>query len=249
VGARQGTPCRCAVSVCVVNPKAETRRCNTSMVSPADQRRWRPHPQRSRGGWRSVHLDRLRGFSAAAFHLPGPGRQDLGFADIPHSREADYPASRRSFQCFKPSESFCSWVNGRHGNHKFRQLLPDPERHQRNPGIVRRRSPDHPTGAKVRFLKQELGLGHYVGQSWRGLAFWCPSAAVFPSAPAGHVGLRAAKPPQDFAPNARRIRPERQNPRSIQDYAAPSSHSRRSLYGNATDSPLSGGVFTGRLRA
>jgi SRSO17 transposase len=61
-------------------------------------------------------------------------------------------------------------------------------------------------------LKQELGLGHYEGRGWRGFhhhATLCIAAYGFlvserslfsPSARAGHVGLRAAKPPQDFRP-------------------------------------------------
>lgn len=61
-------------------------------------------------------------------------------------------------------------------------------------------------------LKQELGLGHYEGRSWRGFhhhATLCIAAYGFlvsersrfsPSARAGHVGLRAAKPPQGFRP-------------------------------------------------
>jgi SRSO17 transposase len=61
-------------------------------------------------------------------------------------------------------------------------------------------------------LKQELGLGHYEGRGWRGFhhhATLCIAAYGFlvsersrfsPSARAGHVGLRAAKPSQDFRP-------------------------------------------------
>jgi SRSO17 transposase len=61
-------------------------------------------------------------------------------------------------------------------------------------------------------LKQELGLGHYEGRGWRGFhhhATLCIAAYGFlvsersrfsPSARAGHVGLRAAKPPQGFLP-------------------------------------------------
>jgi SRSO17 transposase len=61
-------------------------------------------------------------------------------------------------------------------------------------------------------LKQELGLGHYEGRNWRGFhhhATLCIAAYGFlvsersrfsPSARAGHVGLRAAKPPQGFRP-------------------------------------------------
>jgi SRSO17 transposase len=61
-------------------------------------------------------------------------------------------------------------------------------------------------------LKQELGLGHYEGRSWRGFhhhATLCIAAYGFlvfersrfsPSARAGHVGLRPAKPPQGFRP-------------------------------------------------
>jgi SRSO17 transposase len=61
-------------------------------------------------------------------------------------------------------------------------------------------------------LKQELGLGHFEGRGWRGFhhhATLCIAAYGFlvsersrfsPSARAGHVGLRAAKPPQDFRP-------------------------------------------------
>jgi SRSO17 transposase len=61
-------------------------------------------------------------------------------------------------------------------------------------------------------LKQELGLGHYEGRSWRGFhhhATLCIAAYGFliaersrfsPSARAGHVGLSAPKPPPDFRP-------------------------------------------------
>ena len=61
-------------------------------------------------------------------------------------------------------------------------------------------------------LKRELGLGHYEGRGWRGFhhhATLCIAAYGFlvsersrfsPSARAGQVGLRAAKPPQDFRP-------------------------------------------------
>jgi SRSO17 transposase len=61
-------------------------------------------------------------------------------------------------------------------------------------------------------LKQELGLGHYEGRGWRGFhhhATLCIAAYGFlvserslfsPSARTGHVGLRAAKPPQGFRP-------------------------------------------------
>ena len=61
-------------------------------------------------------------------------------------------------------------------------------------------------------LKQELGLGHYEGRGWRGFhhhATLCIAAygflvsgrsRFFPSARVGHVGLRAAKPSQDFRP-------------------------------------------------
>jgi len=61
-------------------------------------------------------------------------------------------------------------------------------------------------------LKQELGLGHYEGRGWRGFhhhASLCIAAYGFlvsernrfsPSARAGHVGLRAARPPQGFRP-------------------------------------------------
>jgi SRSO17 transposase len=61
-------------------------------------------------------------------------------------------------------------------------------------------------------LKQELGLGHYEGRNWRGFhhhASLCIAAYGFlisernrfsPSARAGHVGLRAAAPPQGFRP-------------------------------------------------
>jgi SRSO17 transposase len=61
-------------------------------------------------------------------------------------------------------------------------------------------------------LKQELGLGHYEGRGWRGFhhhATLCIAAYGFlvsersrfsPSARAGYVGLRAAKPPQGFRP-------------------------------------------------
>lgn len=61
-------------------------------------------------------------------------------------------------------------------------------------------------------LKQELGLGHYEGRGWRGFhhhATLCIAAYGFlvsersrfsPSVRAGHVGLRAAKPPEGFRP-------------------------------------------------
>ena len=77
-------------------------------------------------------------------------------------------------------------------------------------------------------LKQELGLGHYEGRSWRGFhhhATLCIAAYGFlmaernrfsPSARAGHVGLSA--PPsrrRTSAREGRRVRPERHNPHSI----------------------------------
>jgi len=61
-------------------------------------------------------------------------------------------------------------------------------------------------------LKQELGLGHYEGRSWRGFhhhATLCIAAYGFlvaernrfsPSARAGHVGLSAPEPLPDFRP-------------------------------------------------
>jgi SRSO17 transposase len=61
-------------------------------------------------------------------------------------------------------------------------------------------------------LKQELGLGHFEGRGWRGFhhhATLCIVSYGFlvaersrfsPSARAGHLGLRAAKPPQSFRP-------------------------------------------------
>ena len=61
-------------------------------------------------------------------------------------------------------------------------------------------------------LKQELGLGHYEGRSWRGFhhhATLCIAAYGFlmaernrfsPSASAGHVGLSAPELPPDFRP-------------------------------------------------
>ena len=61
-------------------------------------------------------------------------------------------------------------------------------------------------------LKQELGLGHYEGRSWRGFhhhATLCIAAYGFlvaernrfsPSARTGHVGLSAPKRPSDFRP-------------------------------------------------
>jgi SRSO17 transposase len=61
-------------------------------------------------------------------------------------------------------------------------------------------------------LKQELGLGHYEGRSWRGFhhhATLCIAAYGFlisernrfsPSVRAGHVGLSAPEPPPDFCP-------------------------------------------------
>ena len=61
-------------------------------------------------------------------------------------------------------------------------------------------------------LKQELGLGHFEGRGWRGFHHHATLCIVsygflvserslfFPSARAGHLGLRAAKPPQSFRP-------------------------------------------------
>jgi SRSO17 transposase len=61
-------------------------------------------------------------------------------------------------------------------------------------------------------LKQELGLGHYEGRSWRGFhhhATLCIAAYGFligernrfsPSVRAGHVGLSAPGPPPNFLP-------------------------------------------------
>jgi SRSO17 transposase len=61
-------------------------------------------------------------------------------------------------------------------------------------------------------LKQELGLGHYEGRSWRGFhhhATLCIAAYGFlisernrfsPSARAGHVGLSVPEPSPDFHP-------------------------------------------------
>jgi SRSO17 transposase len=61
-------------------------------------------------------------------------------------------------------------------------------------------------------LKQELGLGHYEGRSWRGFhhhATLCIAAYGFlisernrfpPSVRAGHVGLSVPAPPPDFRP-------------------------------------------------
>lgn len=61
-------------------------------------------------------------------------------------------------------------------------------------------------------LKQELGLGHFEGRGWRGFhhhATLCIAAYGFlvsersrfsPSARAGHLGLRSAKPPPGFRP-------------------------------------------------
>ena len=61
-------------------------------------------------------------------------------------------------------------------------------------------------------LKQELGLGHYEGRSWRGFhhhATLCIAAYGFlvaernrfsPSARAGHLGFAAPEPPPDFRP-------------------------------------------------
>jgi SRSO17 transposase len=61
-------------------------------------------------------------------------------------------------------------------------------------------------------LKQELGLGHYEGRSWRGFhhhATLCIAAYGFlvnernrfsPSAHVGNVGLPAPEPPPDFRP-------------------------------------------------
>ncbi len=76
-------------------------------------------------------------------------------------------------------------------------------------------------------LKQELGLGHYEGRSWRGFhhhATLCIAAYGFlisernrfsPSVRAGHVGLSAPEPPRTSARAGRRVRPERHNPHSI----------------------------------
>jgi SRSO17 transposase len=61
-------------------------------------------------------------------------------------------------------------------------------------------------------LKQELGLGHFEGRGWRGFhhhAALCIAACGFlvsershfsPSARAGHLGLRLARPPRRFRP-------------------------------------------------
>src|SRR5579859_7975139 len=61
-------------------------------------------------------------------------------------------------------------------------------------------------------LKQELGLGHFEGRNWRGFhhhATLCIAAYGFlvaernrfsPSARAGHLGLVAPKPAEDFRP-------------------------------------------------
>jgi SRSO17 transposase len=61
-------------------------------------------------------------------------------------------------------------------------------------------------------LKQELGLGHFEGRGWRGFhhhAALCIAAYGFlvsershfsPSARAGHLGLRLARPPRRFRP-------------------------------------------------
>ena len=61
-------------------------------------------------------------------------------------------------------------------------------------------------------LKQELGLGHFEGRNWRGFhhhATLCIAAYGFlvaernrfsPSARAGHLGLAAPKPAEDFRP-------------------------------------------------
>lgn len=61
-------------------------------------------------------------------------------------------------------------------------------------------------------LKQELGLGHFEGRGWRGFhhhGTLCIAAYGFlvsersrfsPSAHAGHIGLRAATPPEGFRP-------------------------------------------------
>lgn len=61
-------------------------------------------------------------------------------------------------------------------------------------------------------LKQELGLGHFEGRGWRGFhhhATLCIAAYGFlvsersrfsPSVQAGHIGLRAARPPEGFRP-------------------------------------------------
>lgn len=61
-------------------------------------------------------------------------------------------------------------------------------------------------------LKQELGWGHFEGRGWRGFhhhatlcivsyGFLVAERSLFsPSARAGHLGLRAPKPPQSFSP-------------------------------------------------
>jgi SRSO17 transposase len=61
-------------------------------------------------------------------------------------------------------------------------------------------------------LKQELGLGHFEGRGWRGFhhhatlcivayGFLVSERSLFsPYARAGHLGLRAAQPPQSFRP-------------------------------------------------
>lgn len=76
-------------------------------------------------------------------------------------------------------------------------------------------------------LKQELGLGRYEGRGWRGFhhhATLCIAAYGFlvaernrfsPSARAGNLGLSGPNSRQTSGRVARRIRPERHNPRSI----------------------------------
>ena len=76
-------------------------------------------------------------------------------------------------------------------------------------------------------LKQELGLGHFEGRGWRGFhhhATLCIAAYGFlvaersrfsPSARAGNLGLPTPERLQTSGPAARRVRPERHNPRSI----------------------------------
>ena len=76
-------------------------------------------------------------------------------------------------------------------------------------------------------LKQELGLGHFEGRTWRGFhhhATLCIAAYGFlvtertrfsPSARAGHLGLVACGPAADFHPRGSPGPSRRHNPHSM----------------------------------